>query len=89
MAGSWPDQAAFASTYATPVTAITEGQTVTFTNLDAALHDIDSVNGSWGDTPLIGVGGSYTLTQAASLAPGQYGFYCSLHPRMTGTLIVR
>lgn len=81
--------AAFASTYATPVVAISEGQTVTFTNLDAALHDIDSVNGSWGDTPLIGVGGSYTLTQAASLAPGQYGFYCSLHPRMTGTLLVR
>ncbi|HEX9684019.1 MAG TPA: PQQ-binding-like beta-propeller repeat protein [Acidimicrobiales bacterium] len=78
---------ALLTTYATPVVAVGQGEPVTFSNLDIASHDVDSVDGLW-DSPLIGLGESDTIDEIATLSPGQYGFFCSLHRNMTGTLVV-
>lgn len=76
-----------ATTYTTPVMVMQQGQTLSFTNGDVAPHDIDSP--AWGDTPLIGLGESYQVQGTSDLSPGQYGFFCSIHPNMFGTLVVQ
>jgi YVTN family beta-propeller protein len=60
------------------------GQSVTFTNNDAITHTTTSDAWDSGDIP---PGSSYTLTAPSS--PGTYAFHCSIHPFMTGTLIVQ
>jgi YVTN family beta-propeller protein len=60
------------------------GQTVAFTNNDSVAHT--STSSAW-DSGNIAPGGTYTLT--APTQPGSYGFHCSIHPFMTGTLIVQ
>ncbi|MDQ1444556.1 MAG: hypothetical protein QOI20_1020 [Acidimicrobiaceae bacterium] len=39
-------------------------------------------------TPLIGLSGTSPVYGVSALKPGQYPFYCSLHPGMKGTLVV-
>jgi polyvinyl alcohol dehydrogenase (cytochrome) len=78
---------AVATTYATPTVTIQHGQSLSFTNLDVPQHDVLGNNGSFG-SQLISTGQSGPVTGVESLAPGSYGFYCSLHRNMTGTLIV-
>jgi YVTN family beta-propeller protein len=63
---------------------VSAGQSVTFTNNDSVAHTTTSSAWDSGD---IQPGGAYTLT--APSAPGTYAFHCSIHPFMTGTLIVR
>ena len=79
---------AVATTYATPVVSISQGSPVTFTNLDVAQHDVISDDGLF-STPLISIGQSAPVAGAEALDPGDYGFYCSLHRNMTGTLVVQ
>jgi outer membrane protein assembly factor BamB/plastocyanin len=74
--------------YATPQIVIPQGSSITFTNADVPLHDFDSPDGAWPNTPLVGVGGSYDVAGIPDLGPGTYQFTCSLHPRMQGTLTV-
>lgn len=71
--------------YATPAMVMPQGGRLTFTNADPILHDVDSP--AWGDLPLIGLGESYEVP-ASELPPGEYAFYCSIHPQMSGTLAV-
>jgi len=78
---------AVATTYATPTVTIQHGQSLSFTNLDVPQHDVKADNNSFG-TPLIGTGQTAPVTGVEALTPGSYGFYCSLHRNMTGTLIV-
>ncbi|MBV9582659.1 MAG: cupredoxin domain-containing protein [Chloroflexi bacterium] len=59
------------------------GQSVTFTNNDSVAHTTTS--SAW-DSGQIAPGASYTLT--APSTPGTYTYHCSIHPFMTGTLIV-
>ena len=78
---------AVVTTYATPVVTVSQGSPATFTNLDVAQHDVISSQGLF-STPLISIGESTPVTGVEALAPGSYGFYCSLHRNMTGTLVV-
>jgi outer membrane protein assembly factor BamB len=78
---------AFLTNYATPVVTVQQGGSVTYTNLDAAQHDVLSVDGLFG-TPLIGAGQQVPVSGVEALPPGSYGFYCSLHANMQGTLSV-
>jgi polyvinyl alcohol dehydrogenase (cytochrome) len=78
---------AFATNYATTAVTIRRGKALSFTNIDPIEHDVRADNGSFG-TPLIGAGQSTPVTGASALAPGQYGFFCSLHRNMRGTLTV-
>jgi outer membrane protein assembly factor BamB len=78
---------AFLTSYATPVATVRQGGSVTYYNLDAAQHDVLSVDGLFG-TPLIGAAQQAPVAGVEALAPGDYGFYCSLHANMQGTLTV-
>jgi polyvinyl alcohol dehydrogenase (cytochrome) len=80
---------AVATTYATPAVTIQQGQSLAFTNLDVAQHDVDARDGTSFESPLVGLGGTTPVNGVESLAPGSYEFYCSLHANMTGTLTVQ
>ena len=61
------------------------GQTITFTNADPIAHTSTSKTGAW-DSGEIAPGASFSLTLQQ---PGTYTYQCSLHPFMTGTVIVQ
>jgi plastocyanin len=81
------------STYATSNVAIDQGEPLTFLNLDALSHDV-TARGKGPDgkplfsTPLIGTGQEVPVEGADALTPGNYAFYCTIHPNMEGTLSV-
>ncbi|CAN5601715.1 hypothetical protein BH20CHL6_BH20CHL6_07610 [soil metagenome] len=66
--------------------------TIQFDNRDPnALHNVAitdaTAEGDWTGMPLADPGEQVTYT-APALAPGQYEFYCSVHPNMRGALAV-
>lgn len=63
---------------------VSAGQSVTFTNNDSARHTTTSSAWDSGD---IQPGGTFTLT--APSQPGTFQYLCSIHPFMTGTLVVQ
>jgi plastocyanin len=89
-----------ATNYLTPQVLTTAGSVVSFTNLDQTTHDVTSrdtrtvvVNKRKKQVPLFSTpitagGQTTTIPGTESLKPGEYDFYCSLHPGMTGTLTV-
>ncbi len=86
---------ATSTTYATPVAITKPGGPVTFRNLDIAQHDVTSVKKRRKGKPLfhsrlVGLGESAPVMGLSRVKSGQnYQFYCSIHPGMRGTLIVR
>jgi YVTN family beta-propeller protein len=64
--------------------SVAPGQTVTFANNDSVAHTTTSDMWDSGD---IQPGTSYAVT--APTKPGSYAFHCSIHPFMTGTLVVQ
>ncbi|MHB1344666.1 MAG: cupredoxin domain-containing protein [Thermoleophilia bacterium] len=60
------------------------GGSITWVNQDSASHNAVADDGSWA-TELFGGGNSATLTFDT---PGAYAYVCTLHPNMTGTVIV-
>lgn len=65
--------------------SIRVGESVRWTNYDAAPHDAVALTGSW-KTPLLKVNESATQSYKA---PGVYPYYCTVHPAMRGTVEVR
>lgn len=63
---------------------VTVGTRVTFRNDGAAVHTATASDGTF-DSGLLSPAQRFTWTFAT---PGTYGFLCSLHPRMTGTIRV-
>jgi plastocyanin len=64
------------------------GTVVTWVNQDAAPHAIASDTGSlvpFSSDPLP-TGASYNVTFTT---PGTYTYHCSIHPSMTGTIVVQ
>lgn len=61
------------------------GQIITVINKDFAGHSLTSDDDKF-DTGILGRGESGTIT--APTAPGNYGFFCTPHPFMKGTLVV-
>jgi len=69
---------------------IKAGETLTFDNADPKLHTVTSGNRATGpdrnfNSGLINPGEKFTLTLDK---PGTYPYFCKLHPRMVGTIIV-
>jgi plastocyanin len=60
------------------------GVEVIWTNFDTAEHSATDIGGDF-DTGLLADGESGSVTLAAT---GTYDYICSLHPEMTGTLVV-
>jgi plastocyanin len=65
---------------------VAPGTKVTVVNQDKAPHTATAVNKSF-DTGTIAGGKSGTFT--APSTPGTYSYVCTMHPSMTGTLIVK
>jgi plastocyanin len=80
---------AVVTTFATPVVTIQQGQSLTFSNLDAVEHNVVSTTAGLFDSPLVGIGESTGVSGVEALAPGNYQFRCAPHSNMTGTLTVQ
>jgi plastocyanin len=81
--------------YATPVMATQKGGPLSYVNLDAVQHDVASDAKAPDGRPLFssklsGLGEISPVEGLDRVESGQsYGFYCSIHPGMRGTLLVR
>jgi amicyanin len=63
---------------------ISAGDTVTWTNDDPVMHDVDIAG--IGKSPDLSKGGTYSRTFNE---PGTYSYDCDFHPYMTGKIIVK
>ena len=62
------------------------GQTIKVTNRDSVGHTMTADDGSSFESGLLGKDQSGTIVVPSK--PGSYGFHCSPHPNMRGTLVV-
>jgi plastocyanin len=72
-------------TFKDPVVTVKEGTTVTWTNGDDIPHTVVSKDGVF-KSKVLDTGDRFSFTFAK---PGQFGYFCSLHPHMTGTIVVK
>ena len=72
-------------TFNKPVVTVKPGTTVTWTNADDIPHTVTSKDGVF-KSKVLDTGDHFSFTFAKS---GQFGYFCSLHPHMTGTVIVK
>ncbi|HEY1750268.1 MAG TPA: cupredoxin family copper-binding protein [Caulobacteraceae bacterium] len=64
---------------------VAAGTTVTWTNDDDIPHTVRAVDGSF-HSKALDTADSYSVTFAK---PGVYSYFCSLHPKMVGKVVVR
>jgi plastocyanin len=62
------------------------GATVTWTNHDNAPRVVTSADNQFKKSPVLKAGEHFANTFAK---PGTYPYFCSIHPRMTGKIIVK
>ena len=84
--------------YTLPVLVVRPGDSVTYLNGDIAYHDVHGEDDGSCPTlpgtcprfasPLIGLSQSADVAGIPALAPGTYGFVCTIHGSMKGTLVV-
>jgi len=71
-------------TFNPQILRIKAGTTVTWTNKDDIPHAIAAV-GKQFKSKVMDTDNSYSFTFTT---PGSYAYFCSLHPHMTGTIVV-
>jgi plastocyanin len=71
-------------TFNPPVLTIKAGTTVTFTNNDDIPHTVVAKDKAFRSKTL-DTDDTYTFTFTT---PGSFAYFCSLHPHMTGTIVV-
>jgi plastocyanin len=64
---------------------VAAGATVTWTNHDNVPHAVTSADNQFRKSPVLKAGQSFSNTFATA---GTYSYFCSIHPRMTGKIIV-
>jgi plastocyanin len=79
--------------YLTPSVTMDQGERLTFQNQDVASHDVTARRDGPDarplfSTPVIGQGREVFVEGSQYLTTGSYGFFCSVHPFMEGTLNV-
>ena len=62
------------------------GATVTWTNHDKVPHLVTTANNQFQKSPVLKAGQSFSNTFATA---GTYSYFCSIHPQMTGKIIVK
>ena len=72
-------------TFRDPTVTVKPGTTVTWTNGDDIPHTVVSKDGMF-KSKVLDTGDRFSFTFAK---PGQFGYFCSLHPHMTGTIVVK
>ncbi len=68
-----------------PELTVQPGATVRVVNTDSASHNVTAADGAFA-TETLASGASATFTAPAT--PGRYAFRCTLHPEMSGALVV-
>lgn len=71
--------------YSPGTVTVAVGDTVTWTNSDAQAHTATADDNSW-ETGTIANNNSATVTFAAA---GTFAYHCTIHPEMTGTVVVQ
>lgn len=72
-------------TFKNQVLTVKPGTTVTWTNADDIPHTVTSNTGAF-KSKVLDSGDKFSFTFAHA---GQFGYFCSLHPHMTGTIVVK
>ncbi len=72
-------------TFKNPVVTVKPGTTVTWTNADDIPHTVVSKDGLF-RSKVLDSGDRFSFSFAK---PGQFGYFCSIHPHMTGMVIVK
>ena len=70
--------------FAAPTITVPVGAAVTWTNRDDVPHNVVSTDGAF-KSPVLDTGQKFSHTFET---PGTFKYYCSLHPRMTGQIVV-
>jgi plastocyanin len=68
------------------ILTLSVGGTVTWTNHDNVPHVVSSADNQFKKSPLLKTGQSFSHTFATT---GTYPYFCSIHHRMTGKIIVK
>jgi len=72
-------------TFKNQALTVKPGTTVTWTNADDIPHTVVSKDGAF-KSKVLDTGDKFSFTFAK---PGQFGYFCSLHPHMTGSVTVK
>ncbi len=72
-------------TFSAPAITVAAGTTVTWTNDDDIPHTVRAVDGSF-HSKAMDTADSYSFTFSK---PGVYSYFCTLHPKMVGKVIVK
>jgi plastocyanin len=64
---------------------VKSGEKITWINRDEEPHTVVSADKQFKKSPALDTDQEYTITAGA---PGTYSYFCSVHPKMTGTIIV-
>ena len=64
---------------------VKSGEKVTWVNRDEEPHTVVSVEKQFKKSSALDTDQSFTITAGA---PGTYTYFCSVHPKMTGTIVV-
>jgi plastocyanin len=64
---------------------VKSGEKITWINRDEEPHTVVSVEKQWKKSTALDTDQEFTITAGA---PGTYTYFCSVHPKMTGTIVV-
>src|SRR5215467_1181296 len=65
---------------------VKSGEKITWINRDEEPHTIVSVEKQFKKSPALDTDQEFTIIAGA---PGTYTYFCSVHPKMTGTIVVQ
>src|SRR6266849_2258060 len=72
--------------FSPPTTTVPAGTTITWVNADDVPHKIVSSDGKFAASPAIDTNDRYAFRFTQ---PGRYEYFCGLHPKMTGAIVVQ
>jgi plastocyanin len=64
---------------------VKSGEKITWVNKDEEPHTVVSVEKQFKKSTALDTDQEFTITAGA---PGTYSYFCSVHPKMTGTIVV-
>src|SRR5436305_15323866 len=64
---------------------VKSGEKITWINRDEEPHTVVSVEKQFKKSPALDTDQQYTVTAGT---PGTYSYFCSVHPKMTGIIVV-